>query len=163
MTTQAAANLYLAQHLHRYEGKQWAVHNPHGKRLDELPVIYGFNNGGSAGMLSAVLLAEDGEYLGDHCCSHEGYMPADLGVLEGTRPDRHETFRKHYPDGYRMEFVGYEECKEHEALRKTIAIAEDNYRRSQEVVAEDSAGLDAGPGGGSEAPTPAQKLPETPA
>jgi hypothetical protein len=37
-------------------------------------------------------------------------MPADLGILEGTRPDRHEEFKAHYPDGYRMEFVGYEEA-----------------------------------------------------
>jgi hypothetical protein len=31
-------------------------------------------------------------------------------ILEGTRPDRHEEFKAHYPDGYRMEFVGYEEA-----------------------------------------------------
>lgn len=38
-----------------------------------------------------------------------------------------------------------------------------NPGTSQEVVAEDSAGLDAGPGDGSEAPAPAQTIPETPA
>ena len=46
MTTPAAERLYLAQHAHEMEGRGWAVHNPHGKPLDELPVIYGFNNGG---------------------------------------------------------------------------------------------------------------------
>jgi len=105
MTTAAAANLYLAQHLHAWEGKGYAIFNPHGKPVDELPVIYGFNNGGGPYMLRAVLLAEDGTALGGHGCSHESYMPHDLGILEGSRPDRHETFRAHYPDGYRMDFV----------------------------------------------------------
>jgi hypothetical protein len=49
MTTKAAAALYEAQHVYEHEGKGWAVFNPHDKPLDELPVIYGFNNGGSPG------------------------------------------------------------------------------------------------------------------
>ena len=51
-------------------------------------------------------------------------MPHDLGVLEGTRPDRHERFRKHYPDGYRMVFVPYDDIRSHEGLQRTIAKAE---------------------------------------
>ena len=105
MTTPAAARLYEAQHLLSVEGRGWAAFNPHNKPLAELPVIFGFNNGGSPGWYSAVLIAEDGEGLGGHCCSSEAYMPHDLGILEGSRPDRHEGFREHYPDGYRMEFV----------------------------------------------------------
>ena len=68
----------------------------------------------------AFLLAEDGTALGSHACSHESYMPHDLGILEGTRPDRHEDFRKHYPDGYRMEFVSYSDAKDHEGLNKAL-------------------------------------------
>lgn len=125
MTTPAAARLYLAQHERAMEGKGWAVYNPHNKPLDHLPVIYGFNNGGSDGWYSAVLLAEDGTPLGGHTCSHEGYMPADLGILEGTRPDRHENdFKKHYPDGYRMEFVGYANIEQHAKLMAAIKLAE---------------------------------------
>lgn len=117
MTTPAAERLYEAQHLHAMEGKGWAVHNPHNKPFSELPVIYGFNNGGSAGWMSAVLIAEDGTGLGGHLCSSEGYMPHDLGVLEGTRPDRHEHFRAHYPDGYRMEFVSHGDVPNHAVLK----------------------------------------------
>jgi hypothetical protein len=116
MTTPAAAALYEAQHVFQHEGKGWAVFNPHTKPINELPVIYGFNNGGEPGWMSAVLLAEDGTGLGGHCCSSEAYMPADLGVLEGTRPDRHEEFQKHYPDGYRMEFIRGEEVLQHAGL-----------------------------------------------
>jgi len=108
MTTPGNKRLYEQEHVERNKRKGWAIHNPHGKPLEDLPVIYGFNNGGSVvGFLDARLLAEDGTLLGSHACSSEAYMPHDLGILEGSRPDRHETFRKHYPDGYRMEFVGF--------------------------------------------------------
>ena len=111
MKQPAAEALYEAQHMVEHEGRGYVVFNPQNKPLTELPVIYGFNNGGSPGWMDAVLLAEDGACLGGHVCSSEAYMPADLGVLEGTRPDRHETFQKHYPDGYRMSFVGADEVR----------------------------------------------------
>jgi len=116
MTTEAAATLYLAQHLAEWAGKGYAVFNPHSKPIEELPVIYGFNNGGSPGWYSGCLLAEDGEGLGGHICSAEGYMIHDLGVADGSRPDRHETFRQHYPDGYRMDFVPAKDAMTHPGL-----------------------------------------------
>jgi hypothetical protein len=98
-----------------------AIYNPHSKPIEELPFIYGFNNGGTPGLLHGVLLAADGTCLGGHGCSHEGYMLGDLGILEGYRPDRHERFRKHYPDGYRMAFVSYKDVEKHEGLMAAIA------------------------------------------
>lgn len=97
-------------------GRRFAVFNPLGRASDELPVIYGFNNGGSPGWMHAMLLAEDGTYLGGHVCSSEGFMRWDLGILEGSRPDRHETFRQHYPDGYRMTFVSGADVPTHPGL-----------------------------------------------
>jgi hypothetical protein len=132
MTTQAAAQLYLAKHLAEWQGKGYAVHNPHNKQMEELPVIYGFNNGGGAGFLHAVLLADDGACLGGHMCSAEGYMPHDLGVIEGSRPDRHETFREHYPDGYRMDFVPASEVMTHPGLSAA-------YKRNQAQRPTDAA------------------------
>jgi hypothetical protein len=122
MTTPAAARLYEAQHLYEMEGKKPVVYNPLNKPVDELPVIYGFNNGGSPGWKQAVLLAEDGHCLGAHICSSEAYMPHDLGILEGTRPDRHEEFKLHYPDGYRMEFISYNDLGGHEKFNKAIEL-----------------------------------------
>jgi hypothetical protein len=104
-----------------WEGKGYAVYNPEGKPLGELPVIYGFNNGGSRDWWTACLLAEDGKFLGRHIYSSEGYMPYDLGILEGSRPDRHETFRKHYPGGYRMDFVPSREVDTHTGLKAAYA------------------------------------------
>lgn len=121
MTDKAAEAVYLAQHLLEVEGRPVAIFNPHNKPIAELPAIYGFNNGGSPGWYSGVLLAEDGAGLGGHICSHEGYMPHDLGVIEGSRPDRHETFRAHYPDGYRMEFIPMSEVRGHVGLDAAYA------------------------------------------
>lgn len=129
MTTAAAAASYLVQHLATWQGKGYAVFNPHDKPLEDLPVIWGFNNGGSPGWYHGVLLADDGECLGGHCCSHEGYMPADLGVIEGSRPDRHETFRQHYPDGYRMDFVPAAQVQGHAGLDAA-------YKRNQQRAAK---------------------------
>ena len=90
--------------------------------VHELPVIYGFNNGGSAGFLMAVAIADDGTVLGGHCCSDEGYMRADLGILEGTRPDHHtDSYQKHYPDGYRMDFVSYDDLPGHAGINAALA------------------------------------------
>lgn len=120
MTTESAARAYISEHLSHWHGKPLAVYNPHAKPIAELPVIYGFNNGGEYGWMSAVLLAEDGTGMGGHTCSEEGYMPHDLGCIEGSRPDRHEQFRAHYPDGYRMEFIGGDQvrAKTHEGLMR---------------------------------------------
>lgn len=125
MTTEAAANAYLAEHLHEWADKGYAVYNPHDKPLEELPVIYGFNNGGSPGWYSGCLLAEDGTGLGGHICSAEGYMPHDLGIVEGSRPDRHEGFRQHYPDGYRMDFVSMRDVRSHAGIEAA-------YQKNQE-------------------------------
>lgn len=109
----------------KWTGKPYAVFNPHDRPVDTLPVIYGFNNGGSPGWYSGCLLAEDGTGMGGHVCSSEGFMYGDLGIIEGSRPDRHEYFRQHYPEGYRMDFVPEEEVRTHPGLAAA-------YQRNQE-------------------------------
>ena len=123
MTTEAAARLYEAQHLATWGDKKYVVYNPQQKPIDELPFIYGFNNGGSPGWFSGQLIAADGEFIGGHLCSSEAYMPHDLGIVEGARPDRHEEFRKHYPDGYRMTFVPYDDVKKTDGLMTALNLA----------------------------------------
>ena len=99
---------------------KYAIFNPQEKPLEELPVIYGFNNGGMSGFMHGQLLAEDGVGLGSHMCSHEGFMVGDLGIGEGSRPDRHEGFKEHYPEGYRMDFVSRDDVDNHEQLLKAF-------------------------------------------
>lgn len=109
----------------------YVVFNPHDQPEHMLPVIYGFNNGGSPGWYSGVLLAEDGTALGGHVCSAEGFMYGDLGIIKGWRDDRHEAFRAHYPDGYRMDFVPAAEVKTHPGLEAA-------YQKNQAKAAEQS-------------------------
>ena len=110
-------------------GKGYAVYNPDGKPLEELPVIYGFNNGGSRTGGPASSWQRMELVWGGHICSNEGYMPHDLGVTNGSRPDRHETFQSHYPDGYRMDFVS---AVDEKAGRAGVNAA---YKKNQEKAA----------------------------
>ena len=135
MTTREAAKAYLLSHTVQWGDKVYAVFNPHDKPVEELPVIYGFNDGGSPDWWRGQLLSEDGTALGSHICSNEGYMPHDLGVLEGSRPDRHKTFQTHYPDGYRMEFISYSDVFNHEGLKRAI---ERNSLKSEEEPTNDT-------------------------
>lgn len=102
---------------------EFEIYNPHNKPEEELPTIFGFNNGGSLGFFHGCLIAEDGTGLGSHLCSTEGYMYGDLGILKGRRPDRHETFKKHYPDGYKMDFVSYDDVPKNEKLQKAFELS----------------------------------------
>jgi hypothetical protein len=108
---------------------KYAVYNPLDKPTDELPVIYGFNNGGSPQWYYGQLIAEDGTGLGGHICSNEGFMLGDLGCLEGSRPDRHKEFKLHYPDGYRMDFASYNDVEQHVGLKEAFA-------KNQKMVVE---------------------------
>lgn len=122
MTSKAAAAQYEQEFMAEYRGRKPAVFNPQNKQLKDLPIIYGFNNGGPSDLLHGQIIAEDGTALGGHLCSSENYMLHDLGILENTRPDRHELFQKHYPDGYRMVFLSYEEAKKNDGLRKAYEL-----------------------------------------
>ena len=116
------------QHIEEYQGHKAAVFNPNGIPVYDLPIILGFNNGGSPDWWIGQLICEDGTGIGSHACSAEYFMYGDLGILEGTRPDRHETFREHYPDGYRMLFVPFEQAKVLEFLELL-------YERNQVLAA----------------------------
>lgn len=66
-------------------------------------IIYCFNNGGEPGLLSAVAIAEDGNCLAGHCCSHEGFMHHDLGI---TSDWKHKEYNEHYGEGnWELEWV----------------------------------------------------------
>lgn len=85
------------------------------------PKIFVFSAvGGGDGVCFA--MAEDGTVLGSHWCSCEAWAPTDLGVIEGRRLDRHETYKLHYPDGYEMEFIPAASLDAHEAFKRAHAL-----------------------------------------
>lgn len=114
-----------------------AIYNPHNKPEAELPFIYGFNNGNAFGSdWLGCLISADGVGLGSHICSSEGWMYYDLGIYEGHRPDRHEDFKKHYPDGYRMKFVSYDEVMKDTGLVEAFRLNKELQSPSQGSEAE---------------------------
>lgn len=84
--------------------------------------IYCFSNAVGGGDGIAYAMADDGTVLGSHLCSSEYYVPHDLGVIEGTRLDRHEGYKKHFPNGYEMEFVPSRDVKEHKGLKEAFRL-----------------------------------------
>lgn len=88
-----------------------------------LPKIYCFSAVRGGGDGGAYAMAEDGTVLGSHWCSHEMYVSGDLGVKEGSRPDRHkEDYAPHYPDGYEMEFVCAADIDGHAGLQEAFRL-----------------------------------------
>lgn len=95
--------------------------------MSEKPKIYVFSNVRGGGDGIALAMAADGKVLGSHWCSHEGFASEDLGVTPGCRPDRHEAYAKHYPDGYEMEFVRSADVASHPGIKEA-------YRLNQEMA-----------------------------
>jgi hypothetical protein len=123
MTTREAELRYLEAHLTEVGGRPLAVFNPNNIPEADLPVIMGFNNGGGRSSYEALAIAEDGTPLGQHYCSNEAYMPHDLGLLEGSRPDRHEnSYQKHYPNGYRMAWIPTDEIDNSKLLQRAFEL-----------------------------------------
>lgn len=84
--------------------------------------IFCFSNVVGGGEGTAIAVGDDGTVLGSHWCSDEWYVPHDLGVTEGARPDRHETYKKHFPNGYEMEFVPAKNVETHEGLKEAFRL-----------------------------------------
>ena len=116
-----------------------AIYNPKEKDIDDLPTIYGFNNTKGSGFdgistcMQGILVAEDGTALGTHICSSEEWMHSDLGIIMGSAPNRHDEFRAHYPNGYKMEFVPSTDIDGHTGLKKALD-NNDNLRLKKEPV-----------------------------
>lgn len=103
---------------------KYAVFNPHKRPVEELPVIFGFDNGGQPGYRHGCVISQDGVWFAPHVSSNDGWMLYDLGILDGARFDRHILYQKHYPNGYRMDFVKYEDYEKREDLKAAVELAE---------------------------------------
>lgn len=93
-----------------------------------MPKIYCFSNIQNGGEGLAIAIAEDGTVLGSHFCSSEIFVPNDLGVTKGTRPDRHERYKAHYPGGYEMEFVRAKDVSKHPKLQAALKLNKPRIR-----------------------------------
>lgn len=91
--------------------------------------IYCFNNGGSSGWYQAVAIAEDGTCVAGHTCSHECYMPHDLGI---TSDWKHDEYDKHYGAGnWELEWVA--DPSTHGGLQAAFRLNEQLEQKDQEA------------------------------
>ena len=86
------------------------------------PKIFCYSTVVGGGEGTCYAIAEDGVVLGSHFCSEEIWLLNDLGVTQGARPDRHETYAAHYPNGYEMEFVPAVEVDGHAGLENALRL-----------------------------------------
>lgn len=98
--------------------------------------IYAFPNGGNPGFIHAVAIADDGNCLAGHCCSHDGFVPHDLGV---TSTWKHDTYNAHFGEGnWEIEFVPYDQVESHEGLQAAFALnkklAEEEEQKESEAI-----------------------------
>jgi hypothetical protein len=81
------------------------------------PKIYCFiNSGKGTDWVTALALAEDGHCLASHDSSCDAWAHHDIGH---TSDWKHEEYRKHYPDGYEVEWV--EDPRAHAGLAAAYA------------------------------------------
>ena len=97
-----------------------------------LPKIYCFMSSMSDIGGIAYAIAEDGNVLGSHFCGGEWFVEQDLGVTKDTRPDKHETYKKHYPNGYEMVFVQMEDIEAHKGLQNAFKLNQELAKQAEQ-------------------------------
>ena len=100
--------------------------------MTDVPKIFVFSNTRRGGEGICYAMAEDGTVLGSHLCSHEVYARHDLGVIAGSRKDRHVDYAKHYPDGYEMEFVYAKDVLSHKGLMRAFELNQKQGKEAKE-------------------------------
>ena len=80
--------------------------------------IYGFVNGGGAGGVIVEALSDEGLFLAQHFCSHQGFGPHDIGAIGDWK---HEIYRRAYPDGFEVIWVPYPDIKAHAGIQAAHA------------------------------------------
>jgi len=98
--------------------------------MNDKPKIYVFINGGSPGWYHATALSEDGDFLADHICSSEGFVPHDMGL---TSDWKREHYAKQYPDGYELIFVPHNESKNDLGIKAAYIKHLEKYAGQEEV------------------------------
>lgn len=102
-------------------------------REEGKPIIYGFLNGGSPEWWSVMAIAEDGNVLAGHLCSHEVYFLHDLGF--GSSDWKHDKYNEHYPDGWQLVWVDRDDIDGHEGLQAAFTLGR-ALQQDQEAEAQ---------------------------
>ncbi|TXH52572.1 MAG: hypothetical protein E6Q97_15625 [Desulfurellales bacterium] len=101
--------------------------------MTDKPKIYVFvNSGFRTNNLSVYAMAEDGEILAGHVCSHVGFIPGDMGLNSNNK---HEFYMGKYPDGFELKYLNELEAMTdpgfREAIKKNVARGPDNVSQPE--------------------------------
>lgn len=83
------------------------------------PKIFLFCEPVSHGDFAAHAIAEDGTGLGGHLSSSVEFAKHDIGL---TSDWHHDEFRKHYPNGYEVEWIDQKDLATHEGFQKALKL-----------------------------------------
>ncbi|MCO5190368.1 MAG: hypothetical protein M9918_19530 [Anaerolineae bacterium] len=98
------------------DSRGYLTYNPHNLPSDSLVVVYGFpNQFVPPNNFVGILMASDGSACGSHVSSDEEWLRHDLGVNNPASP-KHHLLMATFPDGYRMDYVPYDEVEGHQGL-----------------------------------------------
>jgi hypothetical protein len=91
--------------------------------------LYLFVNGilgnGHDSTFDCLSLTDDGHILGNHICSHMGYMTQDLH----DHPQRLERIKKHFGnEPYEVEILSYPDAVNHEGFQESLRLARERQQ-----------------------------------
>ena len=88
------------------------------------PVIYCYAQPSGFGHdVIVYALAEDGECLASHMSSCELWAQHDIGINSDWK---HDAYRAHYPDGYRLEWVDTDKLESHGGFKAAFTRNQEN-------------------------------------
>jgi len=87
--------------------------------MSSKPKIFVYATAGSPGWFIGQALAEDGTSIGGHASSSISFAKHDMGI---TSDWKHEGYKKHYPDGYELEWIEEKDLKEHAAFNEAFKL-----------------------------------------
>lgn len=91
---------------------------------EQLPKVFAFiNSGKGTDWVCGMAIAEDGHCLATHISSIDAWARHDMGA--GVSTSHHDTYAKHYPSGFVVEWV--DDPKAHAGLMEA-------YRLNQEMA-----------------------------
>lgn len=105
--------------------ESYLVHNPHGKPVEELPIIYGAAVADLKDLgVGGKTITQEGMFLANWLSSNEEFLKSDLGIVEGGKASMKVLFDRVYPDGYRTEYVSLKDHDTHPVIGPILKAVE---------------------------------------
>lgn len=113
--------LYSDESFEKYIHRNPIIHNPNNKKIQQLPVILGFNSADKRfkTMVIGKVISEDNVIISTHVSTNESYLLQDLDLVKHNFGNKYNLgkYINIYPDGFRIEFISYPDVFKSERLK----------------------------------------------